>query len=153
MINGVITVVRQVENMRIFQKLLIDFYHVYKKDQAQVCSSLIIKTMLFNIQETYGAIPCTITYDVLDSSLNSIVTNTISNPPGPPPPGCFSPMPAFIEVTACGTTFRVSLNPGGCCQDFLLNCSCIIPTSWYAFSFCLVPTPGGTCPYVLNINC
>ena len=109
--------------------------------------------MSFNIQETYGAIPCTITYDVLDASLNSIFNRTVSNPPSTLPlPLCKPGTPAFIEVTACGTTFRMVLNPGAC-QDILLNCSCIVPTSWYAFSFCLVPTPGGTCPYVLNISC
>lgn len=115
--------------------------------------------MPFNIQETYGAIPCTITYDVLDASLNSIFNRTVSNPPSqlPPPPApplppCYLGTPVFIEVTACGTTFRMSLSPGAC-QDILLNCSCIVPTSWYAFSFCLISTPGGTCPYVLNISC
>ena len=112
--------------------------------------------MSFSIQETYGAIPCTITYSLLDSTLSTFFTRTISNPPSPIPPPipppCYLGTPVFIEVTACGTTFRMSLNPGAC-QDILLNCSCIVPTSWYAFSFCLVSTPGGTCPYVLNINC
>ena len=47
--------------------------------------------MPFNIQETYGAIPCTVKYTVLDASLNTIISRTIVNPPGPGPQGCFTP--------------------------------------------------------------
>ena len=109
--------------------------------------------MSFDIQETYGAIPCTITYDVLDATLNSIFSRTVSNPPSPPPPPstCFNPNPTFIQVTACGTTFRMALSLGAC-QDILLFCNCLPNPGWYAFSFCLVPTPGGTCDYQLNIH-
>ena len=108
--------------------------------------------MALNIQETYGAIPCTITYDVLDASLNSIFSRTVSNPPSQIPlPTCKMGTPAFIQVTACGTTFRMALSPGAC-QDILLFCNCLPNPGWYAFSFCLVSTPSGTCDYQLNIQ-
>jgi len=111
--------------------------------------------MSFNIQETYGAIPCTVKYTVLDASLNTIITRTIVNPPSPPTPPfptCFTTDPVFVEIEACGTKFRVPLNTNGCCQDVLLYCNCFSTPGWYAFSACLVETPDGPCDYQLNIQ-
>jgi len=111
--------------------------------------------MSFNINEIYGAIPCTVKYTVLDASLNTIVTRTIINPPSPPSPPfppCFPINPAFVEIEACGTKFRVPANTGGCCQDVQLFCNCITTPSWYTFHVCLIPTPGGPCDFVLEIH-
>jgi len=111
--------------------------------------------MSFNINETYGAIPCTVKYTVLDASLNTIVTRTIINPPTPPVPPfppCFPINPAFVEIEACGCKFRVPVNTGGCCQDVQLFCNCLTTPSWYTFHVCLIPTPGGPCDYTLNIQ-
>lgn len=111
--------------------------------------------MSFNIQETYGAIPCTVKYTVLDASLNTIITRTIVNPPSPPTPPfptCFTPDPVFVEIEACGTKFRVPIDTNGCCHDVLLYCNCFSTPGWYAFSACLVETPDGPCDYQLNIQ-
>ena len=108
--------------------------------------------MSFSIQETYGAIPCTVKYTVLDASLNTIISRTIVNPPGPGPQGCFTPDPVFVEIEACGTKFRVPIDTSGCCHDVLLYCNCFSTPGWYAFSACLVETPDGPCDYQLNIQ-
>lgn len=110
--------------------------------------------MSFSINESYINPPCTVSYSILDSSLNVQYTRTIVNPPTPPvpaPPTCFTFDPAFVEITACGTTFRLTLNNSGCCQDVLLFCSCAGVPGWYPFHACLIPSDG-PCDYVLNIQ-
>jgi hypothetical protein len=112
--------------------------------------------MSFFINEIYGLIPCTVKYTVLDASLNTIYTRTVttppSSPPPPPPPACMTPNPVFVEIEACGSKFRVPTNTGGCCQDVQLFCNCLTTPSWYTFHVCLIPTPGGPCDYELNIQ-
>ena len=110
--------------------------------------------MSFSINETYINPPCTVSYSILDSSLNVQYTRTIVNPPTPPtppPPPCFNFDPAFVEITACGTTLRLALNGTSCCQDVLLFCSCAGVPGWYPFHACLIPSDG-PCAYVLDIQ-
>ena len=59
--------------------------------------------------------------------------------------------PAFVEITACGTTLRLALNGTSCCQDVLLFCSCAGVPGWYPFHACLIPSDG-PCAYVLDIQ-
>jgi hypothetical protein len=112
--------------------------------------------MSFYINEIYGAIPCSVKYTVLDASLNTIYTRTVTtpptSPPPPPPPACMTPNPAFVDIDACGSIMRVTLDPSGICTDFQLFCPCLPTPSWYTFHVCLIPTPGGPCDYVLEIH-
>ncbi len=105
------------------------------------------------INEIYGTIPCTVTYSVLDTTLNTLFTRTVSNPPTPfTPPPCMTD-PAFVEINACGTVFRVPLNTGGCCSDVILFCNCLPTPAWYTFHVCMIPLPGGMpCDYVIDIQ-
>lgn len=86
----------------------------------------------FEINRMYGAVPCTVKYEILDTFLNVLYTETVSNPPGPiSPTPCQYPGPSkpkYIRFTAGGNvTVPLDGTPG------ILYLTCLPVPGNYAF--------------------
>ncbi len=109
-----------------------------------------LNAQTFDVVRTYGAIPCTVTYEILDTFLNVLYPETVSNPPGPPPPSCHysgSQKPLYVRISVPGSgnvTIPLDNTPG------ILYLNCLSAPENYAFYGNVINTPGSTC--ILQIN-
>lgn len=105
--------------------------------------------MSFRVERVYTAIPCVITYTVYDASGLFILTETVTNPPGPPPPAppCFIGTPATVEIDVNGIRFTIPVN----CSITTIWINCPTP-HFHPFSACLIADPTLTCSNVLQIS-
>ncbi len=107
----------------------------------------------FEINRIYGAIPCTVKYEILDTFLNVLYTETVSNPPGPiSPTPCQYPGPSkpkYIRFTAGGNvTVPLDGTPG------ILYLTCLPVPGNYAFYGNIQTTtaPPPSCHYRIDIQ-
>jgi hypothetical protein len=109
-----------------------------------------LKNMSFRVERNYLAIPCSITYTVYDNSMTFLMTETVTNPPGPPPtPPCVMGIPAWVEFQVSGTIFKIPINCG-CVVEVWITCT---PSpGFHPFRACLTPDPLGTCTNLLTID-
>ena len=109
--------------------------------------------MSFRIERNYLAIPCSIIYTVYDNSMTFLMTETVINPPGPPPPfppiTCFTGIPAWIEFQVSGTRIKIPIDCG-CLVEIWITC--ISSPGFHPFRACLTPDPLGTCTNLLTID-
>ena len=108
--------------------------------------------MSFRVERVYTVIPCQITYTVYEASGTIIFTETITNPPGPPPPAppCFIGTPAYLTISVIpGTPIPFTVPVDCSVVSKWINC----PTPhFHPFSACLITDPTSTCSNVLQIN-
>ncbi len=104
--------------------------------------------MSFRVERNYLAIPCTITYTVYDSSMTFIMSETITNPPGPPPPPCFGGIPAFVEINVNGVIFIIQVDCNTVTQIWI---PCPAP-GFHPFRACYGPDPLGSCGNLLTLD-
>jgi len=103
----------------------------------------------FKIIRTYGAIPCTVTYSILDSSLSVLFTETVTSTPSPSPSGSYLGTPVFAELLVSGNRVRVDLN---CCCGVELYCVCSPLNAFYLFKFCVQPDPISPGDFIVTVN-
>ena len=115
--------------------------------------SVRLNAQSFEINRIYGAIPCTVKYEILDTFLNVLYTETVSNPPGPiSPTPCqyFGPSkPKYIRFTAGGNvTVPLDGTPG------ILYLTCLPVPGNYAFYGNIQTTtaPPPSCHYRIDIQ-
>ena len=106
----------------------------------------------FEINRMYGAIPCTVKYEILDTFLNVLYTETVSNPPGPiSPTPCQYPGPSkpkYIRFTVGGNvTVPLDGTPG------ILFLTCLPIPGNFAFygNIQTLPQPS-SCFYRIDIQ-
>ncbi len=107
----------------------------------------------FDVNRSYSAIPCTITYEILDTFLNVLFSETITNPPGPPPPSCHyggSAKPLYVRITAPLPSGNITIPLDGTPGILYLNCL-PLPGN-FAFSGSVISTPGSTCQLQINLQ-
>jgi hypothetical protein len=106
----------------------------------------------FDVNRSYSAIPCTITYEILDTFLNVLFSETITNPPGPPPPSCHyggSAKPLYVRITAPlsgNITIPLDGTPG------ILYLNCLPLPGNFSFSGSVIPTPSSPCTLQINLQ-
>ena len=107
--------------------------------------------MSFRVERNYFAIPCSITYTVYDSSMTFLMTETVTNPPGPNPPAppCYIGLPAWVEIQIGGT--RVNI-PVGCSCVVEIWLTCTPGVGFHPFKACLTSDPLGVCTNLLTID-
>ena len=109
----------------------------------------ILKNMSFRVERNYLAIPCSITYTVYDNSMTFLMTETVTNPPGLPPPPCTPGIPAWIEFQVSGTRIKIPIDCG-CLVEIWITCT---PSpGFHPFRACLTPDPLGLCTDLLTID-
>jgi hypothetical protein len=105
----------------------------------------------FEINRIYGAIPCTVKYEILDTFLNVLYTETVSNPPGPiSPTPCQYPGPSkpkYIRFTVGGNvTVPLDGTPG------ILFLTCLPVPGNFAFYGNIQTLPPPSCNFRIDIQ-
>lgn len=111
--------------------------------------------MSFSLVRNYGAIPCSLVYNILDASYGVLLTETIVNPPGtvPPPslppfpPGCYPGMPAWGEIIIGGTQIRFPID---CCCPIEIWLTCLPAPGYHPFRICMQPHPA--CGFEVTVD-
>ena len=103
----------------------------------------------FRIIRNYGAIPCSVTYSILDSSLVVLFSETVTNPPIPAPSGNMPGTPVYAEIIVSGNKVIVDLN---CCCPIQLYCNCTPLNAYHMFKICVEPDPGLMADYLVTVN-
>jgi hypothetical protein len=115
--------------------------------------SVRLNAQSFEINRMYGAIPCTVKYEILDTFLNVLYTETVSNPPGPiSPTPCQYPGPSkpkyirFIVIGSGNVTVPLDGTPG------ILFLNCLPVPGNFAFYGNIQTLPPPSCNFRIDIQ-
>jgi len=103
----------------------------------------------FRIVRNHGAIPCSVTYSILDASRTVLFSETVTNPPAvvPSPPNGTG-IPVYAEIIVSGNKVIVDLN---CCCPIELFCNCPPLNAYHLFKICVEPDPAFITTYFVTV--
>ena len=119
-------------------------------------STLRLNGQSFEVNRIYGAIPCTVSYEILDTFYNLLYSETVTNPPGPiipAPPACQysgTAKPKYIKFDVSGSG-NVTVPLDGTTGSIFLTCL-TAPNLHYFYGFMYQQPPGSSCYYRIDIQ-